>query len=144
MDVAKASATAQAIFSAMLPPGDCAVRSGTLPIFGHQKEASMSIARELSEAALNIRYDNLPTEGITAMGFHHGSVMPFAGAVIAGRLLGLDAGQMTNAMGIGASAAIGLGINDAEGEEYNNTKNIADGLMAERGVFAAYLARRGF
>ena len=75
-------------------------------------------------------------EGITTMGFHHGSVMPFAGAVIAGRLLGLDAGQMTNAMGIGASAAIGLGINDAEGEEYNNTKNIADGLMAERGVFA--------
>ena len=83
-------------------------------------------------------------EGITPMGFHHGSVMPFAGAVIAGRLLGLDAGQMTNAMGIGASAAIGLGINDAEGEEYNNTKNIADGLMAERGVFAAYLALRGF
>ena len=83
-------------------------------------------------------------EGITPMGFHHGSVMPFAGAVIAGRLIGLDAEQMTNAMGIGASAAIGLGINDAEGEEYNNTKNIADGLMAERGVFAAYLAQRGF
>ena len=71
------------------------------------------------------------------MGFHHGSVMPFAGAVIAGKLIGLDAEQMTHAMGIGASAAVGLAINDAEGEEYNNTKNIADGLMAERGVFAA-------
>src|SRR3954468_23906239 len=68
MDVAKASATAQeiaqAIFSAMLPPGDCAVRSATLPMFRHQKEAAMSIARELSEAALNIRYDNLPAEVI--------------------------------------------------------------------------------
>ena len=83
-------------------------------------------------------------EGLTPMGFHHGSVMPFAGAVIAGKLIGLDAGQMTHAMGIGASAAVGLAINDAEGEEYNNTKNIADGLMAERGMFAAYLARRGF
>ena len=31
-------------------------------MLGHQKEAFMSIARELSEAALNIRYDNLPTE----------------------------------------------------------------------------------
>ncbi len=76
-------------------------------------------------------------EGLTPMGFHHGSVMSFAGAVIAGKLIGLDAAQMTHAMGIGASAAIGLAINDAEGEEYNNTKNIADGLMAERGVFAA-------
>jgi 2-methylcitrate dehydratase len=83
-------------------------------------------------------------EGLTPMGFHHGSVMSFAGAVIAGKLIGLDAAQMANAMGIGASAAIGLAINDAEGEEYNNTKNLADGLMAERGVFAAYLAQRGF
>ena len=60
-------------------------------------------------------------EGLTPMGFHHGSVMPFAGAVIAGKLIGLDAGQMTHAMGIGASAAVGLAINDAEGEEYHNT-----------------------
>ena len=51
---------------------------------------------------------------------------------------------MTHAMGIGASAAVGLAINDAEGEEYNNTKNIADGLMAERGVLGALLAKRGF
>src|SRR4029078_2097574 len=47
-----------------LPPGDCAARSGTIPMLGHQKEAFMSIARELSESALNIRYDNLPTEVI--------------------------------------------------------------------------------
>src|SRR4029078_12180133 len=46
------------------PLGDCAVRSETIPMFGHQKEAFMSVARELSEAALNISYDNLPTEVI--------------------------------------------------------------------------------
>ena len=83
-------------------------------------------------------------EGLTPMGFHHGSVMPFAGAVIAGKLIKLDVEQMTHAMGIGASAAVGLAINDAEGEEYNNTKNIVDGLMAERGVLGALLAQRGF
>lgn len=83
-------------------------------------------------------------EGLTPMGFHHGSVMPYGGAVIAGRLLNLSAEQITHAMGIGGSAAVGLAINDAEGEEYNNTKNLADGLMVERGVLGAFLARRGF
>ena len=83
-------------------------------------------------------------EGLTPMGFHHGSVMPYAGAVIAGKLMGLTAEQMTHAMGIGGSAAVGLAINDAEGEEYNNTKNLADGLMVERGVLGALLAQRGF
>ncbi len=83
-------------------------------------------------------------EGLTPMGFHHGSVMPYAGAVIAGKLMNLNAEQITHAMGIGGSAAVGLAINDAEGEEYNNTKNLADGLMLERGVLGAFLARRGF
>ncbi|HEV2570838.1 MAG TPA: MmgE/PrpD family protein [Beijerinckiaceae bacterium] len=83
-------------------------------------------------------------EGLTPMGFHHGTVMPYGGAVIAGRLLNLNAEQITHAMGIGGSAAVGLAVNDAEGEEYNNTKNLADGLMVERGVLGAFLARRGF
>ena len=38
-------------------------------------------------------------EGLTPMGFHHGSVMSFAGAVIAGKLIGLDAAQMTQRHG---------------------------------------------
>jgi 2-methylcitrate dehydratase len=83
-------------------------------------------------------------EGLSPVGFHHGTIMPYAGAVIAGKLIGLNAEQMTNAMGIGGSVAAGLGVNDADGEEFNNTKNLADGLMAERGVFGAYLAQRGF
>ena len=83
-------------------------------------------------------------EGLTPMGFHHGSVMPFLGAAIAGRLMRLDATQTTHAMGIGASSSLGLGINDAEGEEYNNSKNVADSFMLERGVYGALLAARGF
>jgi 2-methylcitrate dehydratase len=113
---------------------------------GERQHASGKQVIEAAVAAYETigRMVDATAEGLTPMGFHHGSVMPFAGAVIAGKLLGLDASQMTNAMGIGASAAVGLAINDAEGEEYNNTKNIADGLMCERGVFGAFLAQRGF
>ena len=82
-------------------------------------------------------------EGLSPTGFHNGTVMPYGGAVIAGKLLNLNAEQIVHAMGIGGSTAIGLGVNDAEGEEYNNTKNMADGFMVERGVIGAFLARRG-
>jgi 2-methylcitrate dehydratase len=82
-------------------------------------------------------------EGLSPVGFHNGTVMPYGGAVIAGKLLHMNAEQITHAMGIGGSTAIGLGVNDAEGEEYNNTKNMADGFMVERGVLGAILARRG-
>ena len=82
--------------------------------------------------------------GLEPMGFHHGSVMPFAGAAIGGKLLGLTEEQIMHAMGIGAVASVGLGILDAEGEAYNNSKNIADGLMVERGVLGAFWARKGF
>src|SRR5882672_5491280 len=113
---------------------------------GERQHASGKQVIEAAVAAYETigRMVDATAEGLTPMGFHHGSVMPFAGAVIAGKLLGLDAAQMTHAMGIGASAAVALAINDAEGEEYNNTKNIVDGFMAERGVFGALLAQRGF
>jgi 2-methylcitrate dehydratase len=70
--------------------------------------------------------------------------MPFAGAAIGGKLLGLTTEQIMHAMGIGAVASVGLGILDAEGEAYNNSKNIADGLMVERGILGAFWARKGF
>jgi len=82
-------------------------------------------------------------EGLAPTGFHNGTVMPYGGAAIAGKLLNLNADQIVHAMGIGGSTAIGLGVNDAEEEEYNNTKNMADGFMVERGVMGAFLARRG-
>jgi 2-methylcitrate dehydratase len=124
-------------------PSDC------LPAVFGVGERQMSSGKEIiatAVAAYEImgRMIDAFAEGLTPMGFHHGSVMPFLGAAIAGRLMGLDAGQMTHAMGIGASSSLGLGINDAEGEQYNNSKNIADGMMLERGVFGALLAARGF
>jgi 2-methylcitrate dehydratase len=46
-------------------------------------------------------------------------------------------------MGIAGSLSVGLDILDAEGEEYTMTKNLADGMIAERGYVAVELARRG-
>ncbi len=76
-------------------------------------------------------------------GFHHAAVLSFAGAAMAGRLLGLSREQLVNAMGIGGAVGMSLCILDAEGEEYVMMKNIVDGMCAERGLVAVMLARRG-
>lgn len=62
---------------------------------------------------------------------------------MAGYLLRVPRDQLANAMGIAGSLSVGLDILDAEGEEYTMTKNLADGMIAERGYVAVELARRG-
>ncbi|CCV11237.1 MmgE/PrpD family protein [Mesorhizobium sp. STM 4661] len=84
------------------------------------------------------------TISLEARGFHHGSLHPYVGAAIAGRLMGLNAEQIANAMGIAGSLSVGLDILDATGEEYVMTKNIADGVLSEMGLFACQLAAKGF
>lgn len=76
-------------------------------------------------------------------GLHHGSTLTYAAVAMAGRLLGLTADQMAHAMGIAGSLTVGLDILDAEGEEYTMTKNLADGMISERGYTAALLAQEG-
>ena len=62
---------------------------------------------------------------------------------MAGHLFGASREQLANGLGIAGSLAVGLDILDAEGEEYTMTKNLADGMIAERGYVAMELARRG-
>jgi len=81
---------------------------------------------------------------LEVLSFHHGSVIPYASAAMAGMLLGLNEDQIVHAIGIAGATAVGLDVLDADGEVNNMTKNIADGLMAERGVLGALLARRNF
>jgi 2-methylcitrate dehydratase len=76
-------------------------------------------------------------------GFHHAAVLAYAGAAMAGKLMGITRDQMKEAMGIAGSNALSLCILDAEGEEYVMTKNIVDGMCAERGLLGVMLARRG-
>lgn len=74
-------------------------------------------------------------------GFHSQSIGgPFAGAAVAGHILGLDAGRMTHALAIAGSHACGSTEYDQTGGE---VKRIHAGLGARGGVHAALLARFG-
>ncbi len=77
-------------------------------------------------------------------GFHApGTTGPFGAAVAAGVLLGLDAGQMTNAIGIAGSLAGGL-MEFARSGTGAMVKRLHLGRACESGVMAANLAADGF
>jgi 2-methylcitrate dehydratase PrpD len=77
-------------------------------------------------------------------GFHApGTTGPFGAAVAAGRLLGLDAARMTNALGIAGSLAGGL-MEFARSGTGAMVKRLHLGRAAESGVMAANLAADGF
>jgi 2-methylcitrate dehydratase PrpD len=77
-------------------------------------------------------------------GFHNpGLTGVFGSAVAAGKLFGLDAGQMTNAFGIGGSLCSGL-LEFAKSGSGGMVKRLHLGRAAEGGVLAASLARGGF
>jgi 2-methylcitrate dehydratase PrpD len=76
-------------------------------------------------------------------GFHGpGTTGPFGGAVATGRLLGIDAGRMTNALGIAASLA--CGIVQFTRSTGAMVKRMHFGRACESGVLAGSLAAGGF
>ena len=78
-----------------------------------------------------------------ARGFHApGTTGPFGAAIAAGHLLGLDAGRMTNALGIAGSLCGGL-LEFARGDG-GMVKRLHLGRASEAGVLAASLAAQGF
>ena len=79
--------------------------------------------------------------GHIVRGFHPtGTQGPFGGAAAAGRLLGLDAGRMVDALALAASFAGGLMEFSLSG---GMVKRLHAGRAAEGGVLAAYLAGDG-
>jgi 2-methylcitrate dehydratase PrpD len=77
-------------------------------------------------------------------GFHApGTTGPFGAAIAAGVLLGLDAAQMTNALGIAGSLAGGL-MEFARSGTGAMVKRLHLGRASESGVMAANLASDGF
>lgn len=77
-------------------------------------------------------------------GFHApGTTGPFGAAIAAGRLLGLDAEGLTNALGIAGSLAGGL-MEFARSGTGAMVKRLHLGRAAEAGVVAASLAADGF
>jgi len=77
-------------------------------------------------------------------GFHApGTTGPFAAAVACGRLVGLDARRMANALGIAGSLAAGL-VQFSRSKGGGMVKRLHFGRANESGILAANLADRGF
>lgn len=78
------------------------------------------------------------------LGFHSpGLTGVFGSTVVAGRLLGLDAGQMTQALGIAGSLCSGL-LAFSKAGNGGTVKRLHTGRASEGGVLAARLAKAGF
>jgi 2-methylcitrate dehydratase PrpD len=77
-------------------------------------------------------------------GFHApGLTGPFGSAIVAGRLFGLDAGRLAQALGIAGSLCGGL-LEFARSGEGGMVKRLHLGRAAESGIVAARLAAAGF
>jgi 2-methylcitrate dehydratase PrpD len=89
------------------------------------------------------RIGDAAMESVEKLGFHSpGLTGPFGGAIAAGRLLQLNAEQMTNALGIAGSLSSGLLEFSKSGG--GTVKRLHLGHGAQSGVMAAMLARDGF
>lgn len=78
------------------------------------------------------------------LGFHVTSLTaPVAAAMAAGKVTGLDLGQLTSAIGVSCSAASGIKA-FASGDGGGMVKRLHLGRGAEAGVRACQLVRRGF
>lgn len=100
------------------------------------------LAAFLAGAETGIRIGLAVDGGFHHVGFHaSGVVSHFASAVTAGRLLGLDEGQLTAAQGITGSTASGIQVFLEEGAW---TKRFHPGWGAVAGITAAHLAKGGF
>ncbi len=80
--------------------------------------------------------------GIRERGWHHATLTAFASPLVAGRLLGLDAEKMQNALGISACRHLTLGA--AVAGRLTMMKNTVDPMATRAGVESALLAARGY
>ena len=95
-------------------------------------------------AEVMIRIGHAAKGTLEPRGFHApGTTGPFGGAVTVGRLMQLDAGKMTNALGIAGSLSGGL-LEFAHSNTGAMVKKLHLGRAAESGVLAASLAAEGF
>ena len=102
-------------------------------------------------SAINLGYDlslawleGVVGAGIEKQGWNGDTRGAYVMPLVAGHLLGLTPEQMVNAVGIAGSCHAVFGILDTPAEEYTMTKNIRFPTMAQAGMQAALLARKGF
>jgi 2-methylcitrate dehydratase len=91
---------------------------------------------------LEMRLMEAAFPGIRELGIHHATLTAFVSPVVAGKMLGLNAEQIANAIGISGSHSITLGAVTAGA--LTMMKNTVDPMATEAGVFAALLAQKGY
>lgn len=91
---------------------------------------------------LEMRMCEAAFPGIRELGLHHATLTSFVAPVVAGKMLGLDADQIANAIGIAGSHSVTLGSVTAG--TLTMMKNTVDPMATEAGVFAALLAGSGY
>jgi 2-methylcitrate dehydratase len=89
-----------------------------------------------------MRFCQAAVPGIRERKWHHASLTAFASPLVAGKMLGLNATQLTHAAGISASHSMTLGCVTAG--KLTMMKNTVDPMATQAGVFAALLAEKGY
>ncbi len=80
--------------------------------------------------------------GIRERKWHHATLTQFVSPIVAGKVLGLNAAELTNAIGISGSHNYTVGCPTAG--KLTMMKNTVDPMAVQAGVLAALLAQRGF
>ena len=80
--------------------------------------------------------------GVRERKWHHATLTQFVSPLVAGKLLGLTAEQMTHAIGINGSHNHTIGCPTAG--KLTMMKNTVDPMAVQTGVFAALMAQRGY
>jgi 2-methylcitrate dehydratase len=80
--------------------------------------------------------------GVRERKWHHATLTQFVSPIVAGKILGLNADQMVNAIGINGCHNHTIGCPTAG--KLTMMKNTVDPMATQSGVFAALLAQRGY
>lgn len=80
--------------------------------------------------------------GIRERKWHHAALTQFVSPIVAGKILGLTADQMVNAIGISGSHCHTIGCPTAG--KLTMMKNTVDPMAVQAGVFAALMAQKGY
>jgi 2-methylcitrate dehydratase len=91
---------------------------------------------------IEMRLAEFGDPGVREYGWHHATITCIAAPIVAGRMLGLSADQIQQAIGIAASPSMCLGAVTAG--KLTNMKNTVDPMATRAGVEAALLAAKGY
>ena len=109
-------------------------------ISGKELLVDIVLGYELSGRILR----SIENKSLEARGWNMDTRASFVSPLVCGRILKLNVEQMENALGIGGSRDMVLGILDTAGEVNTMAKNIRHAYSCHTGILAAMLAKEGF